>query len=160
MQIRHTLDINLASVMINVGIIRIKFSCRSKVSKTELGVLAWVLQTNINIFLFPWICKLKMLVLGACQMKIQIFNMHLQKYLTLHCWMNRLALLINAFTLNLTAASSFSAVEGQSMCAFYFCIWGRGPTDIMYFMRFLQLNQAPIKLVRSSIARSCCLVRM
>ena len=35
---------NLASVMVDVSIVRIKFHSSGKVSKTQLGILAWVLR--------------------------------------------------------------------------------------------------------------------
>ena len=35
---------NLASVMVDVSIVRIKFHSGGKVSKTQLGILAWVLR--------------------------------------------------------------------------------------------------------------------
>ena len=62
---------NLASVMINIGIIRIKFSGCCKVAKAELRILAGVLQhQNSTSHKQCKKCKFINANLGVCQMEI------------------------------------------------------------------------------------------
>ena len=66
---------NLASVMVDVSIVRIKFHSGGKVSKTQLGILAWVLR-----WLFWLNGVLKEYVVILSQFKVVLWISF-----TLHC---------------------------------------------------------------------------
>ena len=66
---------NLASVMVDVSIVRIKFHSGGKVSKTQLGILAWVLR---------WLFWLNG-VLNEYVAILSQFKVDRWIYFTLHC---------------------------------------------------------------------------